>query len=113
MSAPFHVRARVCLGIHHSCIMCVVCVSIFILCVCPPFLKREAMLCVKNVGLWIVVAMSWNHMFSLLFGVCVCVSGCGWLTLSVPGVAGARAGCPEAPVTCEVAKGEWRTCEQQ
>ena len=71
------------------------------------------MLCVKNVGLWIVVAMSWNHMFSLLFGVCVCVSGCGWLTLSVPGVAGARAGCPEAPVTCEVAKGEWMTCEQQ
>jgi len=27
-------------------------------------------------------------------------------------VAGARAGCPEAPVTCEVAKGEWRMCEE-
>ena len=38
------------------------------------------------------------------------VSVCGCLTLSVPGVAGARAGCPEAPVTCEVAKGEWMSC---
>ena len=35
------------------------------------------------------------------------VSVCGCLTLSVPGVAGARAGCPEAPVTCKVAKGEF------
>ena len=52
-------------------------------------------------------------MFLLLLGVCVCVSGCECLTLSVPGVAGARAGCPEAPVTCKVAKGEWMTCEQQ
>ena len=52
-------------------------------------------------------------MFLFLLGVCVCVSGCGCLMLSVPGVAGARAGCPEAPVTCKGAKGEWMTCEQQ
>ena len=38
------------------------------------------------------------------------VSVCGCLTLSVPGVAGARAGCPEAPVTRKVAKGEWMSC---
>ena len=73
----------------------------------------EAMLCVNMVDSQVIVAMSWIYMFLLLLGVCVCVSGCGCLTLSVPGVAGARAGCPEAPVTCEVAKGEWMMCEQQ
>ena len=34
----FHVRARVCLSIHYSSIVCVVCISVFILHVCvPPF----------------------------------------------------------------------------
>ena len=43
----FHVRARVCLSVCHWFVVCVVCVSVFVLCVCPPFLKREAMLCVN------------------------------------------------------------------
>ena len=113
MSAHFHVRARVCLSIHHLCIVCVDCISIFILCVCPPFLKREAMLCMNMVDSWIVVAMSWIYTFLLLLGVCVCVVGCGCVKhtcLVWPAPAPARS---EAPVTCKVAKGEWRTCEQQ
>ena len=113
MSAHFHMRARVCLSACHLCIMCVVCVSIFVLCVCPPFLKREAMWCMNVVDLQMCVVTSQIHVLLLLWSVCVRVSVCGCLTLSVPGVAGARAGCPEAPVTCEVAKGEWMTCEQQ
>ena len=109
MSAHFHVRARVCLSVHYLFIMHVVCVSVFVLCVCPPFLKREAMLCMNVVDSCVVVAMSWIHMFSLLVCVCACVSGCGCLTMSVPGVAGARAGCPEAPVTCKGRKGKRRS----
>ena len=89
---------------HHVCGLC------FCLCfVCvPPFSKEGGDVVCEKCGFMdcIVVAMSWNHVFLLLLGVCVCVSGCGCLTLSAPGVAGARAGCPEAPVTCEVAKGE-------
>ena len=99
-------RVRVCLSTCHLCIMCVVCISVFVLCVCPPFLKREAKLCVNVVGSWIVVAMSWIDMFSLLLGLCVCVSGCGCMKhdyLVWPAPAPARS---EAPVTCEVAKGE-------
>ena len=71
------------------------------------------MLCTNMVDSQIVVAMSWIYMFSLLLGVCVCVSGCGCMKhtyLVWPAPAPARS---EAPVTCEVAKGEWRTCEQQ
>ena len=56
------------------------------------------------------VVTSQIHVLLLLWSVCVRVSVCGCLTLSVPGVAGARAGCPEAPVTCKVAKGEWMSC---
>ena len=113
MSAHCHMRARVCLSVHHLCIVCVVCVSVFVLCVRPPFPKREATLCMKNVGSQIVVAMSWIHAFLLLLGVCVCVRGCGCMKcghLVWPAPAPARS---EAPVTCKVAKGEWRTCEQQ
>jgi len=57
--------------------------------------------------------MSWICMFSLLLGVCVCVRGCGCVKhayLVWPAPAPARS---EAPVTCKVAKGEWRMCEQQ
>ena len=75
MSAHFYMRARVHLSVHHSCIMCVVCVSTFVLCVCPPFLKREAMLCVNMVDSWIVVAMSWIHV-SCVFVVVGCVRVC-------------------------------------
>ena len=106
MSAHFCVRARACLSICHLCIVCVVCISVFVLCVCPPFLKREAKLCVNVVGSQIIVAMSWIDMFSLLLGLCVCVSGCGCMKhdyLVWPAPAPARS---EAPVTCKVAKGE-------
>ena len=71
------------------------------------------MLCMNVVDSQMCVVTSQIHVLLLLWSVCVRVSVCGCLTLSVPGVAGARAGCPEAPVTCEVAKGEWMTCEQQ
>ena len=73
MSAHCHMRARVCLSVCCLCIVCVVCVSIFVLCVCPPFLKREAMLCTNMVDSQVIVAMSWIYMFLLLLGVCVCV----------------------------------------
>ena len=71
MRAHFYVRARVCLSIHHSCIVCVDCISVFVLCVCPPFLKREAMLCANMVDLCVIVAMSSIYTFLLLLGVCV------------------------------------------
>ena len=67
----FHVRARVCLSVCHWFVVCVVCVSVFVLCVCPPFLKREAMLCANMVDLCVIVAMSSIHTFLLLLGVCV------------------------------------------
>ena len=72
-------HARACVSEHSSFMhcVCVVCVSIFVLCVCPPFLKREAMLCANMVDLCVIVAMSSIHTFLLLLGVCVCVSGCG------------------------------------
>ena len=70
-SNAFCMRARACLSVCHLFIVCVVCVSIFVLCVCPPFLKREAMLCANMVDLCVIVAMSSIHTFLLLLGVCV------------------------------------------